>query len=280
VVAPLIDVFFSRCQFPYVILEKDEFMKEVGELYKYPSTDSSSYLGQSPSQLDQVKTRFMLYMVIAIALLSGVDGKKPEEVVVERAESYYSNAIVKLTDIIQFKDEESLQCLLLFLFYSLQHSTSAPIWYISGLSVRMCIDLGLHTERAISLTHKAISEEENKRIIDRKRRLFWTTYSLDQTFSLILGRPFAFKHGTTDVKYPSMTLHQSQRMQFIHWLQLQELQNKIISHLYLFKGEDYGQRDVAPTNTNDFIESMEMQLTQWKDRESEISRLESFSSDW
>jgi hypothetical protein len=284
VAAPLIDIFFSRCQFPYAILEQDEFIKEVAELYKHSSLGSSSILLQSPSELDRVKTRFMLYMVLAIALLSGVGGKQPEEVVIGRAESYYSSAVVKLTDIIQFKDERSLQCLLLFLFYSLQHSTSAPIWYISGLSVRMCIDLGLHTEREISSTCGAISQEEEKMMIDRKRRLFWTTYSLDQTFSLILGRPFAFKHGSTDVKYPSMTLHESQRMQFIHWLQLQELQNKIISHLYLSKGDEYGKWEAAPSHTNDlqndFIESMEMQLNQWKDSESEISRLESFSSDW
>ncbi|KAH8703022.1 fungal-specific transcription factor domain-containing protein [Talaromyces proteolyticus] len=287
VVASLIEIFFSRCQFPYAILEKDELIKEVAELYDYSSLQphSSNFsLEQSTPSLDQIKTRFMLYMVLAIALLSGVDGKQPEELVVARAKSYYSNAIVKLTDIIQSKDERSLQCLLLFLFYSLQHSTSAPIWYISGLSVRMCIDLGLHTERAISLNHGSVSREESKKAMDRKRRLFWTTYSLDQTFSLILGRPFAFKHGRTDVEYPSMTLHESQRAQFIHWLQLQELQNEIISQLYLSKGDWDGKQDAATMNCNnpqnDFLESMERKLNQWKDHGLEISSLEKYSHDW
>lgn len=280
-VESLIEIFFSRCQFPYAILEKDELVRELTELYEDSSNPS---LEDSTLALDQIKTKFMLYMVLAIALLSGVDGKEPEEIVVARAKSYYMSAMVKLTDIIQSKDERSLQCLLLFLFYSLQRSTSAPIWYISGLSVRMCIDLGLHTERSILLTRESGSQEGNERAIDRKRRLFWTTYSLDQTFSLILGRPFAFKHGSTDVKYPSMTLHESQRKQFIHWLRLQEIQNEIISQLYLSKGDRDGQQADATMNNkdtqNEFLESIERKLNHWKGCGLEISRLEKFSHDW
>ncbi|KAK7430645.1 hypothetical protein QQZ08_002687 [Neonectria magnoliae] len=94
------------------------------------------------------------------------------------AQGFSSNAMADFSRIMQIKSLRTLQCLLLLLLYSALSSSSALTWYISGLCSRMCMDLGLHSERTIAVSGKGESTEDE---VDAKRRLFWVTYTFRVT---------------------------------------------------------------------------------------------------
>lgn len=268
----LTENFFSRCQFPYPILVKEEFIDQLTKTYA-ANDDSRLYVQDQNVAHDKIF--FMTNMVLAISVLS-LANDKPQAL--KLAEHYCASAVTKLTSIMRKKDLSSLQCLLLFLLYSLKHSTRAPIWYISGLSMRMCIDLGLHSEKTICIQN---DDESLASLVqaDTKRRLFWVTYSMDRTFSMILGRPFAFKDGSTDVQYPGVSLPENQREQIIHWIHLQQLQSEIVSQLYLAKTSE-SDSESANEGGDVFIAEMSRRLGEWKSRALTLADRSIHTVDW
>jgi hypothetical protein len=268
----LTENFFSSCQFPYPILVKHEFIEQLTKIYAEYDDPHHHPPDQSPAQ---DKLLFITNMVFAISVLS-LANDKPQAL--RLAEQYYTNAVARWTNIMREKDLSSLQCLLLFLLYSLKNSTRAPIWYISGLSMRMCIDLGFHSEKTI----RGQSDGDSLASLvqaDTKRRLFWVTYSMDRTFSMILGRPFAFKDGSTDVQYPGISLPENQREQVIHWIHLQRLQSEIVSQLYLAKTSesDEGSENEA---SDAFVAAMSRRLDEWKSRALKLTDRNNHTVDW
>jgi hypothetical protein len=268
----LTENFFSRCQFPYPILVKQEFIDQLTKMYAEHEDPNIHAPDQSVAQ---DKTFFMTNMVLAISVLSTA-GDNPQAL--KLAEHYYDSAVTRLTSIMRKKDLSSLQCLLLFLLYSLKHSTRAPIWYISGLSMRMCVDLGLHSEKIIWMQKNGDSLASRVQA-DTKRRLFWVTYSMDRTFSMILGRPFAFKDGSTDVQYPGVSLPENQREQIIHWIHLQQFQSEIVSQLYLAKASESDSQSVNE-DSDAFIADMSKRLYEWKTRALTLADRNSHPVDW
>ena len=268
----LTENFFSNCQFPYPVLVKHEFIDQLTKMYaEYNGPQHQPH--DQDSALD--KHLFMTNMVLAISVLS-LANDKPQAL--RLAEQYYTNAVARLTNIMREKDVSSLQCLLLFLLYSLKNSTRAPIWYISGLSMRMCIDLGFHSEKRIG--GQSDGDSLTSRVqADTKRRLFWVTYSMDRTFSMILGRPFAFKDGSTDVQYPGISLPENQREQIIHWIHLQRLQSEIVSRLYLEKTCE-PHKESEDEASHSFIATMSRRLDEWKSRALKLTDGSNHTVDW
>ncbi|KAF4338663.1 purine utilization positive regulator [Fusarium beomiforme] len=217
----LIDTFFSQYQVQYPILDQKEFTKAVTEFYDHQNDHTAPR---------DVWTRFMLNMVLAISLMF-MAGDHSESTVLSKG--FTANAMSDIGLIMQTKNVQSLQCLLLLLLLSILDSSSAPVWYISGLCMRMCIDLGYHSETTIAISSSAV-ESEAKKVseADMKRRLFWVTYSFDRTLNILLGRPFTFDDFTVNIHLPKHSLVPSKRPQILHWLELQRLESEIVHKLH------------------------------------------------
>ncbi|KAJ6438888.1 Phosphate transporter [Purpureocillium lavendulum] len=213
----LLDVFFSQFHVQYPILNQEDFHEEITSLYGQHET------GQR--DIDDPWTIFMLSMVLSIALHLVSRGNSQSRAM---AESYRLNAMSQLGAIMKSRHHRTLQCLLLLLLSSVLNSKSAPMWYISGLCMRMCIDLGYHSEHTIQqpVTQQASVD------MDMKRRLFWVTYSLDRSLATTLGRPFFISDEEVDVKLPDLSLSPSARVKSVHWLRLQCLQSEIVRLVY------------------------------------------------
>lgn len=95
---------------------------------------------------------------------------------------------------------ESLSAMLLLSVFSMCLPSIPSVWYSLGMPLRMLVDLGLHNEKynseLLSQSHIVQSNSENKEIfnsveilIDNRRRLFWSTYSMDRQLALYFGRP-------------------------------------------------------------------------------------------
>lgn len=89
---------------------------------------------------------------------------------------------------------ECLQGLLLLTLFSLMRPSTPGIWYVLGTSLRLCVDLGLHTEK--------LNNQFTPFVKDMRRRLFWCAYSLDRQVCVYLGRPFGIPEESISTKFP------------------------------------------------------------------------------
>ena len=120
---------------------------------------------------------------------------------------------------------EQLQAVLLLAGFALLRPVAPGLWYITGVAVRLGVDLGLHYEDGIGLdgdgdgdgtssatgqkialrapevltttSSAGIDPKERGRrewVRDLRRRLWWCVYSFDRLVGTCVGRPF----GVTD----------------------------------------------------------------------------------
>lgn len=82
----------------------------------------------------------------------------------------------------------------LLVLYHLRSATSHGLWYMIGLAMRTCIDLGLH--------RKANTAHLDPFTTQLRRRLFWSVYYLERAISLSLGRPFSINDRQIDIDLP------------------------------------------------------------------------------
>lgn len=104
---------------------------------------------------------------------------------------------------------EALQGILLLALYSIMRPAVPGIWYVMGWALRLCVDLGLHTEASVkhslsvasgSVHHGPVYDPFT---LDMRRRLFWCTYAIDRQVSVYLGRPFGIPEESIKVPFPS-----------------------------------------------------------------------------
>ncbi|KAK9466780.1 fungal-specific transcription factor domain-containing protein [Lipomyces arxii] len=131
-------------------------------------------------------------------------------------ESYHTAAMKHIEPVFASPDRlESLQCILLLGQYSIMRPAVPGVWYVLGVALRLCVDLGLHVEGGVkswSGTNIAPkngqgslkeSERVSARILDLRRRLFWCTYAMDRQVCVYLGRPFGIADNSIKVPFPS-----------------------------------------------------------------------------
>ncbi|KAF4536194.1 Fungal specific transcription factor domain containing protein [Lasiodiplodia theobromae] len=177
----LIDVYFEHCDFFSPILYRADVLRMLAT-----ATDD-----------DQVKERYKLFMVLAIAiqLLNRTDASIPAA----RADAYFSAAsrilLANPADLLA-GDLQHLENLLLLIQYSSFSSTPSGTWHIIGLTTRLAVDLGLHDEPPAHLSLDPLS-------LDRRKRLFWATYTFERNLCAILGRPVSIPDEAIFVSLPA-----------------------------------------------------------------------------
>ncbi|KAL3442751.1 fungal-specific transcription factor domain-containing protein [Aspergillus insuetus] len=258
----LVEIFLDQYQLQYPIVSQEWLVREIQDLYHHRSD-----LGATVPE--DTCTAFMFQMIFAISLLS-ISQDNHDDDALNLAHGFYASAMSSLTKVMERKGLGALQCLLLLLLYSLLHFSETPIWHISGLSVRMCIDLGLHSEATIKASCGGVPSEME---IDSKRRLFWATYTLDRTLSIMLGRPFTLEDRFIDVAYPELSVPEEKRTGTIHWIKLQRLQSIAVSRYDTALDE---RSIVQWMHTN----NLENDLAAWSDEAPLLADSSRYTIDW
>ncbi|KAH7385160.1 fungal-specific transcription factor domain-containing protein [Phaeosphaeria sp. MPI-PUGE-AT-0046c] len=148
---------------------------------------------EDPSALeDRVKT--FLILAIAVQLLNRTDSSIPAS----RASAFFSAA----TDILSTHavelltgDVSHLEVLLLMIQYSSFSANPAGTWHMVGLATRLVIDLGLHDEPS--------PHSFDAFALDRRRRLFWATYTFERNLCSVLGRPVSIPDQAITTSLPA-----------------------------------------------------------------------------
>lgn len=211
----LVEVFFRQFEVTCPILLQSEFISDVQSIYA-PHTDATE---------QDSRTRFMLHTVLSISYhLVSQDSLE----LTTLAEKHRIKASAQLGDFVGEQDHRTLQCLLLHLLSSMLHHGSTPMWYISGICMRMCVDLGYYTESLI--VHAA--DSSSGVAANTKRRLFWVTYCFDRSLAIMLGRPFFIDEDRIEVRIPVEDSGSHCQGQALHWLKMKRMESTIARHLH------------------------------------------------
>ena len=169
----LVEKFNQKSQYMLPTLHEPTFLGIVDEVY-YGSSDPYK--------------NFVLRMVIAISM------QKLDTIHAGLADSYYLAALPFLEGAIKPMNLGTLQCFVLMGQYSLVTPTRTAAYWVVGLAVKLCQELGITEEATIA---PVINQQPKFSAleIDMRRRMFWIVTSMEFGLAHSLGRPSAF--GTT-----------------------------------------------------------------------------------
>ncbi|GAD99387.1 hypothetical protein BC1G_12372 [Paecilomyces variotii No. 5] len=150
-----------------------------------------------PSQIDERRTKqhlFLVFMVLAIGLCSILAANNTRPV---QCQGCFSSALGYLDAVLGYSqsDLDSLTAILLISQYVTLYPAQGSLWQLTGIALRLCIDMGLHWEGNTIVGR-------DPREIDTQRRYFWTIYKLDRLLSITLGRPYGITDNSIKVGYP------------------------------------------------------------------------------
>ncbi|CAK7218123.1 hypothetical protein SBRCBS47491_003400 [Sporothrix bragantina] len=287
----LIEIFLGQYEVQYPIVVGDDMANIVLDCYgERDRQREPSETNDRDKHEKDAWHQFILNMVFAIALVV-LSRESPESLAL--AKTFSAAAMADFSTIMQRKSVRTLQCLLFLLLWSVIDSSSAPIWYISGLCMRMCVDLGFHSETTIQVSATAGGNEKaSEAEMDVKRRLFWVTYTFDRTLGTLLGRPFTLTDSMIDVQLPRLALAGAKRDQILHWFKLQQLQSQIVSRLYSLREDNkvghntqngHTRTPSAPSNADETTRwktDMATQLRQWGSRATGLAEPSGHNLDW
>ncbi|KAJ9144260.1 C6 transcription factor [Pleurostoma richardsiae] len=137
---------------------------------------------------------FKLYMVFAIGATLLQLTNKSAEVSPER---FYMTALQHMAAAKEPRTIQNIEAMTLLVVYHLRTASGLGLWYMIGLAMRTCIDLGMH--------RKNHEQGLSPAAIQAHRRLFWTVYSLERVIAISLGRPLSIAERQIDVELPDAT---------------------------------------------------------------------------
>ncbi|KAK2612567.1 hypothetical protein QQS21_001337 [Conoideocrella luteorostrata] len=222
----LATLYFEHANPQIPVLHRVEFMQTFEKAYK------NAAKGLTAREL------YMINMVFAIG--SGVILGEPVRTSASdnpkmslhqpksacQPEEYHASAIVHLEECLSTSGGylEVLQAVLLLANFALLRPVPPGLWYITGVAVRLAVDLGLHHEDGgdveaippepsadldaaqIADSSEGSAQDRGRRlwIVDLRRRLWWCTYTFDRLVSTCVGRPFGVSDEIITTELPSL----------------------------------------------------------------------------
>ncbi|GAO18198.1 uncharacterized protein UV8b_01216 [Ustilaginoidea virens] len=222
----LATLYFEHANPQIPILHRVEFMQTFDKAY------------QNVPEVLAARELYMMNMVFAIG--SGVILGEPVKASpadnakmglgqpknVHQPEEYHASAIVHLEECLSTSGGylEVLQAVLLLANFALLRPVPPGLWYITGVAVRLAVDLGLHHEDTADMEavpaepgvdpdaaraagiREGNAQDRGRRvwIRDLRRRLWWCTYTFDRLVSTCVGRPFGVCDGVITTEFPSL----------------------------------------------------------------------------
>ncbi|KAL1882370.1 hypothetical protein Plec18167_002786 [Paecilomyces lecythidis] len=134
---------------------------------------------------------FKLYLVYSIGATMMQLSEKYNYTAPER---FYMTALQHMCAVRELRSIQNIEAMTLLVIYHLRSASSHTVWYMIGLAMRICIDLGLH--------RKANLVNLDPFTAQMRRRLFWTVYYLERVIAISLGRPPSIPDSHIDLELP------------------------------------------------------------------------------
>ncbi|KAF2498488.1 hypothetical protein BU16DRAFT_579601 [Lophium mytilinum] len=188
---PFIEAYFQHTHITFPLLHRTSFLRTVDQIYSDPDYYAS-----------HTYDAYVFDMVLSI----GSSNFNRFGDASASSATHYSRAQSKLPAVLGMPSLRPLRAIILLsqhgIFSNLK-DTSASIWHLIGIGVRICYEMGLHLEprypgNSGDAQSRPVTFEE-----EMNRRCFWCLYNLDRVVSFTLGRPAAIKDEDIDVSLPA-----------------------------------------------------------------------------
>ncbi|KAI1778463.1 hypothetical protein F4818DRAFT_302099 [Hypoxylon cercidicola] len=198
---------------------------------------------------------FKLYLVYAIG--SGLLAAAEKEGLAA-PEAYYMAALQHIAAARESRSMENIESMTLMVLFHLRSAVSPGLWYMIGLAMRTCVDLGLHLRRSeVGL---------DPSVVQHRRHLFWTVYSLERNISIALGHPVSISDRQIDVDLPTVPDESDYRLRRAACLfSLRRIESRIHHSIY--------RADRSLDSLFGKIDRHYEQLQLWKAELIELSRI-------
>lgn len=148
---------------------------------------------------------------------------------------------------------QNIEAMTLLVVYHLRSASSHGIWYMIGLAMRTAIDLGLH--------RKEYEKGLNRSVIQARRGLFWTVYTLERIIAISLGRPFSIADRQIDVDLPCEVIQDSPTVEMslahaISLFKLRRIESRVQHSIY--------RADKPLPSLQPKLEGLYKELQEWK----------------
>jgi hypothetical protein len=166
---------------------------------RYPFLERSELLHLHAQRYDPVPSttfrRFGIFKLNMVYAIGGTLLKLTDPSFETQVESFLATALQQVSSVRQSNALHSIEGMALLVLYSLRSLSNTGIWYLIGLAMRTCVDLGLHLESSYT------AEDPSQSL--KKRRLFWSVYLLDRFIAISLRRPLGIAEHDIDTNIPS-----------------------------------------------------------------------------
>lgn len=174
-----------------------------------PSTNTASASQDpaallSPERLDHTAgsvnhgySCFTVLIVLAIATSSL--SRSTDSIISNNAERLFHAALLFRESAILPNTVVGVQSILFLIQYTTLNPSSLNAWYLIGVGIRLCTDLGLHQDpQPLGSTPPSL--------LETRRRLWWSMYSFDRSMSIGLGRPREISDNVIGAELPSFQI--------------------------------------------------------------------------
>ncbi|KPI43757.1 Pyrimidine pathway regulatory protein 1 [Cyphellophora attinorum] len=207
------------------VLDLDEVYADIPIYLRYTGSNNRYLSGSEAYQF------FRISMVCAIAAAN--KGRHHPEYIQESL-AYYSEALECVEEVTSDVTVESLQALMLLIFFALFHPRKGDIWKLLDFACRLSVELNYHSEPN--------DEFESEKARRKRRGIFWALYTVERTIGQHFGRPADLTEEIITAEYP-VTIHDAaaasadpEALQFIlssHYYRLTYMRSEIFRELYL-----------------------------------------------
>jgi Fungal specific transcription factor domain len=168
----LFNHYFTHDHICYPFLRPASTFPIIGSIY-----NDASFYAKNPFQA------FVFDMILAV---STVNVYKYEWQILPSAETHHTRAMNQAREVFQGGGLRGLQAILLLCQYrtsSSMQDTSASMWHLVGIAVRIAYELGLHRESAYDIrigSDTGIDDSERAVNLEVRRRCFWSLLCMDR----------------------------------------------------------------------------------------------------
>lgn len=220
----IVRAYFSY-RTPHIpVLEFSSVKEAIARVYQAGESLESNFDSVAEQDL------FVVNMVFAVGLHSMPvhGGGRPSQ-----SEACFHSALQSVERLLTYSPSnlETLTVVLLLAQYIALNPSEGSLWQLTGMALRLAIDLGLHWETNHVLTM-------SQSLLKQRRMLYWATYRLDRFLSITLGRPFGIAELSMNpgVPDPYISASQSQTEQARLEIYNQHCANHIVE-LYKLESE-------------------------------------------
>ncbi|KAJ5513859.1 Transcription factor [Penicillium fimorum] len=238
----LIETYSERVDSRYSFLDLDEILQWHRDRERLSSISLQSLSASQQFGL------FKLYLVYAVG--SGLLSLTEKQASLPTPEAFYATAIRHISAAREPRSLENIEAMVLLVIFHLRSSISQELWYLIGFAMRTCIHLGMYLSRREADLPRAV--------IQKRRKLFWTVYSLERNISIALGYPVSLPDRLIDVEMPTLMREDDHKLrQAIHLFRLRRIESRIHHSLYRI---DRSLQELLPK-----VRGYYQELQEWKE---------------